>query len=380
MTVGLFIKPLGAAYGWSRASVALAVSIGALALGASTPVAGRLIDRFGVKRILVTSLLAYGALLAVTPWCVRTGGLWGLYGAYVFIGALSAGSNTIAYARLLTGWFDRARGLALGIGMSGIPVGMALTPPLAEYLIERAGWPRAFLGLAALPLLVGVPVALLALREAPAEARVAAARESASGPGLSRREAMRGRSFWILMVTFLLLAAAMNGIELHIVPLLTDRGFAPMVAALSLSLLNIVAIGARVGAGYLFDRTFAPRVSAFLFALPLVAMLLLLGPHAQVTAYAAAVLLGFGIGAESDLLGYLIGRYFGLRCYGEMFGWIFGAFMAGTAAGPYLFGLGFDAHGNYGLPLSCAAVALAAVCLLLFSMPPYTRFDQTPAD
>jgi MFS family permease len=145
-----------------------------------------------------------------------------------------------------------------------------------------------------------------------------------------------------------------------------------MAAALSLSLLNIVAIGARVGAGYLFDHTFAPRVAAYLFALPLVATLLLLNSQAPMAAYAAAVLLGFGIGAESDLLGYLISRYFGLRAYGEMFGWIFGAFMVGTAAGPYLFGLGYDAHGNYSLPLACAAGALAVVCVLLLSMPRYT--------
>ena len=373
VTVGLFMKPLGAAYGWSRASVALAISIGAIALALSTPLAGRLIDRFGVRRILLASLVSYGVAVASVPWCVRAFGLPGLYGIYVVIGVLSAGSNTIAYARVLTGWFKRSRGLALGIGMSGIPIGMAITPPLAQCLIEQSGWESAFVGLAALPVLVGVPVAALALHEAPIERGAQTVAFGLPPGGTTRKQAMRARGFWTLLIVFLLLACAMNGIELHIVPLLTDRGFPPMVAALSLSLLNIVAIGARVGAGFLFDRSFAPRVAAWLFGLPLIATVLLLGSLQHSAAYAAAVMLGFGIGAESDLLGYLIGRYFGLRAYGEMFGWIFGAFMLGTAAGPYLFGLGYDAHGNYILPLSCAAAALAAVCALLWSMPRYPR-------
>lgn len=372
ITVGLFIKPFGALYAWNRASVSLATSIGALALAASTPVAGRLIDRFGVRPVLVGSLLGYGALLAAVPWAMHIGGLGGLYVLYVLIGALSAGSNTVAYARLLSGWFNRTRGLALGIGMSGIPLGMAITPPLAEYLIEHAGWPSAFVGLAALPLLVGLPLALFLLREAPA-APVVAAQPAVPLPGITRQEAMRGRPFWTLLAIFLLFAAAMNGIEIHIVALLGDRGFPAMVGAWVLSLINIVAIGARVGAGYLFDRLFAPRVAALLFAMPLVSTLLLLLSHAPPVAYVAAVLFGFGVGAESDLLAYLTGRYFGLRAYGELFGWIFGAFMVGTAMGPTLFGLSYYTYGNYGLPLTCSVGVFVLVCTLLASMPRYDR-------
>jgi predicted MFS family arabinose efflux permease len=253
---------------------------------------------------------------------------------------------------------------------------MAITSPLAEYLIEHTGWPSAFLGLAALPLVVGVPLALLVLRAAPADARGSAA--AAPPPGMTCREAMRSRTFWTLLAVFLLFAAAMNGIEIHIVALLGDRGFPAMVAALVLSLINVVAIGARIGAGYLFDRLFAPQVAALLFAAPLVSTLLLLGSHAPFAAYAAAVLYGFGIGAESDLLAYLIGRYFGLRAYGELFGWIFGAFMVGTAVGPTLFGLAYDHDGSYALPLTVSLFVFAVVCLLLLSMPKYPRDAALP--
>jgi MFS family permease len=373
VTVGLFIKPLGVVYGWNRASVALAISIGAIALALSTPLAGRLIDRFGVRRILLGSLFTYGLAVALVPWCVQALGLPGLYAIYIAIGVLSSGSNTIAYARLLTGWFHHSRGLALGIGMSGIPLGMAITSPLGQYLIEHVSWQGAFLGLAALPVLIGIPLALFAVRETPAAELTQTVAPQADRQGMTRQQAMHGRAFWTLLMVFLLLACAMNGIELHIVPLLSDRGFSPMVAALALSLLNVVAIGARVGAGFLFDRWFAPRVGAVLFALPLLATVLLSSREQPWAAYAAAVMLGFGIGAESDLLGYLIGRYFGLKAYGELFGWIFGAFMVGTAAGPYLFGLGYDAFGNYRLPLGCATWALAAVCVLLWWMPRYPR-------
>src|SRR5262245_54918553 len=129
ISVSLFMKPFGAVYGWDRAAVALTISIGAIALAISTPFAGRLIDRYGVRPVLVSSLLFYGAALAAVPWVIDAAGLYGFYAAYVVIGVLSAGSNTVAYARILSGWFNRSRGLAFGIGMSGIPVGMALTPP-----------------------------------------------------------------------------------------------------------------------------------------------------------------------------------------------------------------------------------------------------------
>ncbi|MGH8139884.1 MAG: MFS transporter [Steroidobacteraceae bacterium] len=378
ITIGLFMRPLSADFGWHRAEISLATAAAALTLAASTPIVGRLIDRYGVRRILIGSLLSYGLALAALPWLVARGGIYGFYFGYVLVGALSAGSNTVAYVRLLSGWFDSSRGLALGVGMAGIPIGMAVTPPYTELLIEHMGWRAGFVGLAALPLLIGIPIAVFGLREARGDVPVADTGIPASQvahAGLTRPQAMRGPVFWMLFAVFLIIAGAMTGLELHLVPLLGDRGFTPMVAALALSFLNFIAIFARVGAGYLFDKLFAPRVGVGIFLLPLVAALMLLGTSAPVSAYLAAALIGFGIGAESDLLGYLVGRYFGLQSFAEIYGWLFGAFMLGTATGPYLFGLGYDTHGNYAAPLIGAAICFALGCMLLALMPRYPRFE-----
>ena len=131
VNVGVFMKPLADSFGWSRGSIASALSIGAVAMAIANPFVGRLIDRFGVKVVMITSLLAYGIATAAIPWVVQATDLPGFLTMYALIAVLGAGSNVIAYVRLISGWFsgsmDHSRGLALGISSSGVPLGIGVT-------------------------------------------------------------------------------------------------------------------------------------------------------------------------------------------------------------------------------------------------------------
>src|SRR5258708_8958868 len=155
------MKPLAGALAWSRGDLSLALSVGAIAMALANPFVGRLIDTFGVRPVLITSLIGFSAATAAVPLMIDLGGLWGLYAAYALIAGVGAGSNVIAYVRVLSGWFsgpmDGSRGLALGISSAGVPLGSIVSGPLGVLLIEHFGSRGAYWGPAPPPHLVRLP-------------------------------------------------------------------------------------------------------------------------------------------------------------------------------------------------------------------------------
>lgn len=375
INVGVFMKPLAEANGWSRGGIAMALSIAALAMAAANPFIGRAIDRFGVRPVLIVSMVSYGLATAALPFLVRAWGLPGLYLGYALIAALGSGSNVIAYVRVLSGWFsgpmNNSRGLALGISSAGLPLGAALSGPLGVLLIDRFGWQGGYWGLALIPLIVGLPIAIFGIRmpDDAAAPRANATAPAAQLPGMTLKEAMGTRAFWLMMTIVLLMSTALQGLGIHTVPLLSDYQLTAYWVAIILALDQILGIGARVGAGFLFDRVFAPRVSILIFALAAVSSFALAGFPGLTVAIVATLLITVGSGAESDFVGYLVGRYFGLKSYGQIFGTIYALFMVGIALGPFLFGVAFDYWGDYRVPFALAGVGLTMICILLLFMP-----------
>ena len=127
----------------------------------------------------------------------------------------------------------------------------------------------------------------------------------------------------------------------------------------------------RVGNGYLVDRFFAPRVAAVIFAGAATGVALLWSGRTGNAAFCAAALLGLAIGAESDVMPFLVSRYFGMRSMAELYGCIFGSYTLGNATGRYLFGAGFDATGSYGTPLACAFAVLVVAVIATLTLGKY---------
>lgn len=376
LSLSVFIKPLGATFGWGRGEVGLAISAICAAMAIATPIAGRVIDRMGVKRVLAGSLVAYGVCLAATPWMITQLGLAGLYLAYFLIGVLGAGSNTVAYVHVLSNRFDRRRGFVLGLAMSGLAVGAAIHPPLAASLIAHYGWAAGFYGLALMPLVIGLPVALIFIGDDAQAAQRGAIR---AVTGMSAHDAVRTVTFWKLFGAFLVVAACVAGLQLHLPALVSDRHFSPQTSAAVLSLQFLVSAVVRVGSGLLLDLMFAPYVGAALFLLSAIGSAVLIPAGDPVMYLVASALIGVGAGAEVDLLSYLASRYFGLKAFGQIFGLIFSAFMVGAAFGPFLFGIGFDRFHSYTVDLWAATAGLLLSGLILASLSKFpAEFRSSP--
>jgi len=212
--------------------------------------------------------------------------------------------------------------------MLGIGGGAIIMPSLTQQLITRFGWHTAYTILGSAVWLVGVPTVAAFLKERPqdlgllpdgARARDSAAETKAAHSGLLAKEAWRTPTFWLLVCTFILVSASVQGCVVHLAAMLSDRGIKAQTAALGSSLIGAAVLIGRVGIGYLLDRIFAPRLAAFCFASTAFGIGLLGFGNTSI-AFAGAFLVGFGLGAEVDLIPYLTGRYFGLRAFGLQFG------------------------------------------------------------
>jgi MFS family permease len=377
-TFGIFAKPLAQEFKTNRGSIALAVSLLDVVITFAAPGAGRLADRYGARRVIVVSYFALAAALVGLSLVQPPLSL--LYALYAFVGLLGIATTPVTFSRVVANWFDRKRGLALGFASSGIGLGVFIMPSLTQFLIDAGGWRRAYLGLAGTALFIALPVVWIFLIGTPeevgllpdgAEAPGITAPRSTPRAGLTISEAMSTFTFWQLCGIFFCVAACANGTIAHVAPLLTDRGVSGRSAALAASLFGAASIVGRIGNGYLVDRFFAPRVAAILFAGAAAGVAILWSGQPGSAAFFASALLGLAIGAESDVMPFLVSRYFGMRSMAEVYGCIFGSYTLGNATGRYLFGAGFDATGSYRTPLGCAFVVLTLAVIATLALRKY---------
>jgi MFS family permease len=381
-TFGIFAKPLAGAFHASRGSIALAVSMLDLAVTFSAPGVGRLVDHFGAKRVILASQVVLMACLLALA--LARPPVWHLYALYALAGCTGVATVSVSYARVIANWFDRNRGLALGWASTGIGLGAFLGPSLAQLFLDNFGWRLAYAGLASCTLLFSLPVVAMFLIDAPQKLGLLPAGDVASprltpegansATGLTVLQAMQTPTFWLLCAIFFTVGACCNGTAAHVTPLLTDIGESGRAAAFATSMFGLASIFGRVGNGCLVDRFFAPRVIAAVFAAAAIGVAMLWLGATGLTADFAMLLVGLAIGAESDVMPYLISRYFGMRSMGELFGCAFGAYTLGNATGRTLIAAGFDRTGSYHLSLACTTFALLLATLSTFLLRQYPRF------
>jgi cyanate permease len=369
----VFFKPLVVGFHASRAAVSFAFSLFNLVGALSIPYTGRVIDRFGAKRVIVAFTLLYGLVLCSALWV--GGRLWQLYLLFILLGiAMTSGPAPVPYGVVVSHWFNRYRGLALGLSMTGIGIGSVVVPMLAQRLIAIFGWRAAFAIFGGAILLLPLPVIAALLQNDPeqrglrpdgdenAQLSQLPAQEM---QGLSWREIWHSPTFWLLICIFSLTGASVHGAVLHMSAIFTDAGATAERAAMATSLVGAAVIIGRLGSGYLLDRLFAPSVAILFYgATALGIAMLCWGIHGKL-ALVASFLVGLGMGAEVESMGYMMSRYFGLIAFGSAYGHAFGAFMISGAAGVLFMGAGYDRFHSYTVPLAslCVAVVLALILL-----------------
>jgi MFS family permease len=375
---GVFIKPLTQELHASRASISFLFTLAALVQSISSPLAGRLADRFGARRVILLSTIIFALLLVFSH--LLPPNLWNFYTFFGVLGFVGSGPAPIPYVKVVSRWFDRHRGLALGLAMFGIGAGAILMPALAQKLISLFGWRSTYLVIGLLILAVSVPVVAIFLKESPEEigllpdgavaARNAAERQG-SEEGLTWRDARRSATFWLMVGAVFLVGACLHGCVVHLAPMLTDQGVSPQRVGLAISVLGSALLIGRVGSGYLLDRFFAPRVAVCIFGAVACGIALLRIGAVSGVFYLAAFLIGLGMGAEVDIMAYLTSRYFGLRAFGEVYGYTFASFVLAGALGPWLMGFGFDRSGSYGSILAVFMLATLVAAALMTRLGPY---------
>jgi MFS family permease len=370
-TFGVFLKPVVAEFGWHRATVAAAITISQLVCAICTPFVGRMVDRWGVRRVTLPFILAFAiatAAISLTPASPTAFIL--LYG---IAGLAGSGQSPLNYAKAISAWFENRRGLALGIAMSGVGIGVALMPQLARVLISSFGWRGGYVGLGVATLVLGFPAVASFIRE-PRDHSTEIVVKTSLPPleGMTAGEAARGTfQFWFVLVATSLVALSVNGTITHIVPILTDRGISVRLATSLLSASGVALIGGRVVSGYLLDRFFAPYVAACFFLLPVAGIALLSTGGGTITPLVGTICLGIGIGSEIDMIAFLAGRYFGVRNFGEIYGYIMAVFLFSSGLGPAIMDLSFDWAHSYNFALLGFAVLLLGASLLISRLGPY---------
>ncbi len=363
----VFIKPLGDQFGWSRTEISLAFTMTALTVAFASPLIGRQVDRVGARKVLLPCVAVYGAAFC---GLAAVHSLAQFYAIYVLLGLVGNGTTQLCYARVISAWFDKRRGIALATMMAGVGAGAIAIPPVATRLIEIYGWRETYLIFGITIFLLGLIPAGLLLRETPPDAAVQ--REKATSDlGMRGSEAVRTPVFWLMLAGFFLFSVSVNGSVAHLVPILTDRGIGNETAALAASMLGVLTLGGRLLTGALLDRFAGSRVTGIFFAIAAVGVAVLSQAHTVMMGFAGAGLIGLGMGAEADVMPYLVSRYFGLRSFSEIYGYTFTAYAFAGALGPLLMGWSYDHLHSYSIALAGLAAAMLIGAAVLASLPRY---------
>ncbi|MEN9527233.1 MAG: hypothetical protein RLY56_1184 [Pseudomonadota bacterium] len=380
--IGIFQGPITAEFGWSQTEYAVVTLIGTIVTVVSSLYIGKLFDRQGVRRWAIIGIILFALALISLYWL--TPNLLHFYAVFALIPIIGAGTSSIAYSRVVAAWFDRRRGQAFGAALAGIGIGGAVLSSVSQFLIDAVGWRGAYAGLGILTLLITLPIVLWKLRDTPAEvglgldgrapsesvddsseARVAQPLEPVR-IGYTATESRRLPRFWWMFVAFLLLAFAIGGVLIPLVPILRARGIDPAQAAAVQGALGLALIVGRAFAGFLMDRYFAPYVAASILIFPIIGVVLLALDASSTTALVAAVCIGLAAGAELDVIAVLITRYFGNIAYAENYGWQYAAWTFGSGTAVIATNRAFDVLGTH-TPVLWVYVVLFAISGLMIA-------------
>lgn len=359
---GIFLKPLAAQFGWTRAETSGAYSLSFLVAGVLCIVTGKLTDRFG-PRLVVTAcgiVLGLGYLLMS-----RTSALWQLYLFFGVIIGTGMSASFVPLASTVARWFTRRRGMATGILVSGTGIGMLIMPPVANRLITALDWREAYviLGVTALVLIV---FAAQFLKRAPrlSDAGNGAGLETVQVSGLTLGQAIQTRRLWLICVAYFGWGVFLQSVLVHLVPHETELGIAATTAASAFIVLGALNAAGRITVGSFSDRVGNRTTMTICFFLTTASLVWLLAARQMWALYLFSGVFGFAEGGLAALQSTLVAELFGLKSHGVVLGFMNFMITVGGAVGPTVTGRIFDITGNYILAFSISAV-MSAVGLII---------------
>jgi MFS family permease len=389
---GVYIKPMEAEMHWSRGGLSNAAALGLLLLGATAPFAGRLADRWGAARVIVLALALLGVGSIASAFVTS---LWQLFvTAGVLMGIGAGGAALSTGSAIVTRWFDKNRGIALGVAAGGMSAGQLIFVPLASMLTYSFGWRASFLWLGLALLAVVVPIGLWLLRDTPEEqglrpvgatgptqtaADIATARHAER---VSVVDAAQTLPFWLLMGSFFVCGYTSNGMVLtHFMPHALEHNFTAMQASAALGVMGAMNMIGTIGSGWLCDRLGRRGPLAVYYFVRGVSLVFLLYVWNVPSLHIWAALFGLNYISTVPPTTALTANIYGRFSVGELSGWIFFAHQVGSALGAAGAGWIFELTGSYAPAFVSAAVMafLAAGMALMIRESPLRARPLTPA-
>lgn len=382
-TPGVLMVPLQHEYGWSRATISIAVSINLVLYGFSGPFAAALMQRFGTRLVMVSALFAIGVGAGLTtrmtePWQLDL--LWG-----VVVGLASGTMASVLAATVANRWFVRRRGIIMGVLTASGATGQIQFLPILALLTASLGWRSAAWAVAVVSFAL-IPLVVLLMQNAPEDIGLSAygAREYEVSPaptGNPIGNALRGlrlgsrsRDFWLLSVSFFVCGASTNGlIGTHLIPAAMDHGMSEVAAATLLATMGAFDIVGTIFSGWLTDRLDSRWLLAWYYALRGLSLFLL--PYAlgspNLALIVFVVFYGLDWVATVPPTAAIATEVFGRADGSIVFGWIFASHQLGAATAAFAAGAIRTQVGSY-LPAFLAAGTLCLIASALVTRLPST--------
>ncbi len=368
---GLFLIPISTEFNWPRSAVSIVLLIMAVAGALSYPIVGRIIDRYGARTVILTGNLLFATSVALVS--LASASFFQFYAAYVLIGLTAAIPSSVMFTKVIAGWFDRHRGLALGfVGGVGNGTGAAIAPIFVHMLLTNYGWRGAYQGIGLAIVLIGFPILFLFLRDPPK----ATIEETEKADGMTLAEARKTSTFWLILIAIALGAGCVTAVFAHVIPMLVDRGISMDKAVMVLVTFSMVTAAWQVGVGYMLDRIPRPWIAAPFYVAAVAGILLLESTSDQGLLLLAGFLMGLGLGTEYGVLPYFLSRYFGVRHYGAISGMTYGVIVLTQGITPFLMDLNFDIVGNYNIAVVVICVALLGGAAIITRLRPFHSYGM----
>jgi MFS family permease len=372
-----FLAVLPGALGVGPGELTTALAISAWMVALFVPISGRMMDRFGVRRVIIP-----GAILMVVAFLLfsRMTQLWHFFALQMFLAIPASMHCSVGYAKVVSSWFDLRRGTVLGLCVAmGAGVGQTVMPKLSDWMIRSYGWDGGYIGMAAIVGLIGLPmIVLLARTPKNYTAAASATDEGAAQIGLTRGEALRSPSFYMVFFAIMFASMSLLGTLQVAKPMLLERGLANDLAVTVSSISFAGVIFGELSSGFIVDRLNTPRVVLPYFVSALIGLIIVHTASEPAVLIAGALMMGLGLGGEIGQNAYLVSRYFGLKNFGSIYGLTFAASNIGIGIGVMAMGWVKQLSGSFE-PMRYVFGTTMALSVLCIALLPQFKFAARKA-
>jgi MFS family permease len=366
---GLFIIPFEESFGWQRSEISGAIGIHFLAAAICGPIAGKLMDNYSNKIIIITGLCISSASYLILPQIFVLVHLYVLWGA---LGVGNAFAGVVPVGVLVSRYFNKNRGVAMGIAMSGIAFGGLVMTPILGYAIQQINWGPTAIILGLTLLILPVPFVYLIIKDEPIKAEKGSDQKPRTIIERIPR-AMKTPSYWLAGSAFLLASAATVGVIQHQASFLRDYAMSPTIAALGVGITAGIGGIGKLAFGYISDRVPVRYASLLSFGSNTIALTLLLTSQSTTALWIYVVFFGLGMGAIVVLVPLIVGELFGDESFGTVYGSISMVQGLGLALGPWAVGIIFDLYDSYIFAFQSAIGMYIIATIMIFMTKPMNQ-------